>query len=1190
MASKQIKDLPVDGSPALTDLMEGQKAALGAGSSKSWTLQVVATLFGTIFATTAQGAKADTALQAASNLSDLASAATARTNLGLGTLATQSGTFSGTSSGTNTGDQTITLSGDVSGSGTGAITAAIGAGKVTNAMLAGSIAASKLVGSDIATVGTVTAGTWSSGFGAVSGANLTHITAANIDAGTAGINVTGNAATVTTNANLTGPVTSVGNATTIANSIALPGSPTTTTQSPSDNSTKVATTAYVDNAVLGQNYKNAAKYATTGALPTVTYSNGTSGAGATLTATANGALSVDSASPSVGQRVLVKNQASTFQNGIYTVTATGDASNPFVLTRATDADQSSDIETGDTLFVVSGTTQSATTWAYNGVSGPVMGTDAITYAQAAGQGSFSAGNGIAITGNSIAIDTSITVDKTTAQTLTNKTLTSPIMTAPQLGTPASGVMTNVTGTAAGLTAGHVTGATFTTALTVNTGTLTLTADAANTSVLTIGAGAVSVSGANTGDQTITLTSDVTGSGTGSFATTIAAGAVTLAKMANMATSSLIYRKTAGTGAPEVNTLATLKTDLGLTGTNSGDQTITLTGNVTGSGTGSFATTIAAGVVTEAMQVLANNTTGNVSTSMHGYAPVLPNDATKYLDGTGAYSVPAGGVSWNTSITGTTTDGLTLTVGATATASISALKLVDNNTQSNAHALLNVQIGTGAKGMGALFQGTGSSTGGALGTGTNHATFWANVASSTVKLASFGSGTSYTENAFIQADGRMTIQNFQTGNGITLTVSNTAAASTAGLAITITSGAHTNDPLIGMKITTEIGRNGSIPFWTIGGNAVPPTGSGSDLTGGSSGGCAITTTSAGSQSYLALGVGSLASFNLNLLLLTEGVIRIDGNQRQTASSHLSINGDGSNSSRHFMQFGASGSAGALMTSKFITTAATGNVTNDLATKMRHDTLAWEFNVGNASSTAYTTARTADYFDVTHQRVHGNDSVTDNFDMVVFARDNQKNGTGTTLAQGCAFKVTNLYTQTSGTLSDSVVVQKLVQNSSSTGDILNCITGSTNQLGVSNAGKINTYATVATAGWGVPSIYGSGRSTAQTAAKASVTTYTVGAADGSFLIGSNVNVTTSTLHTIAVQVDYTDETNTAQTLTLSFSQLAGTVVSSITNATGAGPYEGLPVVIRCKASTSITMKTTGTFTTVTYNVEGTITQIA
>lgn len=196
---------------------------------------------------------------------------------------------------------------------------------------------------------------------------------------------------------------------------------TATTQTPADNSTKLATTAYVDNAILGQRTKEAVKYASIAVLPSIVYANGSSGVGATLTGVALGAISLDSSSPSVADRVLIKNQVSDFQNGIYIVTAAGSGAAVFVLTRATDFDQASDIQTGDTVFVTAGNTLANTTWTYNGIDSPTMGTTSLTFAQAAGPGSFTGGNGITITGTSIAINTAVTADLNTSQALTNKT-------------------------------------------------------------------------------------------------------------------------------------------------------------------------------------------------------------------------------------------------------------------------------------------------------------------------------------------------------------------------------------------------------------------------------------------------------------------------------------------------------------------------------------------------------------------------------------------------------------------------------------------------------------------------------------------------------------------------------------------------------------------------------------------------
>ena len=92
-------------------------------------------------------------------------------------------------------------------------------------------------------------------------------------------------------------------------------------------------------------------------------------------------------------------------------------------------------------------------------------------------------------------------------------------------------------------------------------------------IATTGSASNLVAGTVPAAQMPALTGDVT-STAGSVALAIAANAVTNVKLADMATATLKGRTTAGTGDPEDLTAAQAKTLLNLTGTNSGDQTIT----------------------------------------------------------------------------------------------------------------------------------------------------------------------------------------------------------------------------------------------------------------------------------------------------------------------------------------------------------------------------------------------------------------------------------------------------------------------------------------------------------------------------------------------------------------------------------------------------------------------------------------
>ena len=249
-------------------------------------------------------------------------------------------------------------------------------GTVTNAQLAGSITNAKLVNSSV-TIGSDTVA-----LGATQ-TDLNGITSLDVD------NITVDSNTIST--------------TDTNGDLVLSPNGTATVTVPSGyearagfGSDSLVNKTYVDNVANGLDVKESVRVATTADL-SATYNNGAG----TLTAGSNGAISIDGVSLVLNDRVLVKDQSTATENGIYKVTTVGSGSAAFVLTRTPDANDAAELTGGVFTFVEEGTANADNGYVATHNGTPTFGTTNITFDQFSGAGQISAGNGLTKTGNTI---------------------------------------------------------------------------------------------------------------------------------------------------------------------------------------------------------------------------------------------------------------------------------------------------------------------------------------------------------------------------------------------------------------------------------------------------------------------------------------------------------------------------------------------------------------------------------------------------------------------------------------------------------------------------------------------------------------------------------------------------------------------------------------------------------------------
>lgn len=137
-----------------------------------------------------------------------------------------------------------------------------------------------------------------------------------------------------------------------------------------------ATKAYVDAAAQGLNVKDAVRVATTANI------------------TLSGTQTIDGVAVVAGNRVLVKNQTTGSQNGLYVVAAGA-------WSRSTDADTSAEVTSGLFVFVSEGTVNGSTGWVLSTANPITLGTTALSFSQFSGAAQIDAGDGMTKTGNTL---------------------------------------------------------------------------------------------------------------------------------------------------------------------------------------------------------------------------------------------------------------------------------------------------------------------------------------------------------------------------------------------------------------------------------------------------------------------------------------------------------------------------------------------------------------------------------------------------------------------------------------------------------------------------------------------------------------------------------------------------------------------------------------------------------------------